>query len=435
MDKLYWSKRNYLFKSEKYGWLLYAGLSNSFFKLSDELKKSIDDYKNGKELNIPRDVLAKFQKTGVLSKYTDDEFDRLYLLKWAKMQSQNDFLNLTIAPTMNCNFRCSYCYEKNFRNTKMMDLSLTQKIIDFANKRKVKHLTVAWYGGESLLGLDFIKHFNHETYEAGFDVSQSIVTNGYLLTEEVVKYFDFIWLKNIQITLDGDKETHNSRRPHVSNPDSFGRIMDNLEMLYSYCNFNGYWPNVNIRVNIDKTNEDDYPKIKNMLYKKYGNFFNVYYALVHDSNSCVDKSEQIFNTEYEKEYKDKLDKKYGIEDESFYLEQHGNCFCGAQTLNNYVIDADGFMYKCWEDIGIKERAIYNLNDKKINNVLVEADYIIKSQSMFDKVCKNCFMFIGCQGGCPRHALENKRTCHVFKNNTNQFLERHYEKSLKKDFVY
>ena len=34
MEKLYWSKRNYLFKSEKYGWLLYAGLSNSFFKLS-----------------------------------------------------------------------------------------------------------------------------------------------------------------------------------------------------------------------------------------------------------------------------------------------------------------------------------------------------------------------------------------------------------------
>ena len=300
MEKLYWSKRNYLFKSEKYGWLLYAGLSNSFFKLSDELKKAIDDYKQGKELNIPQDVLAKFQKTGVLSKYTDEEFDRLYLLKWTKMQAQNDYMNLTIAPTMNCNFRCSYCFEKNFRNTKMMDLSLTQNIIDFANKRKVKRLNVAWYGGEPLLGLDFIKHFNHETYEAGFDVSQSIVTNGYLLTEEVVKYFDFIWLKNIQITLDGNKETHNRRRPHVDNPDSFGRIMDNLEMLYTYCNFNGYWPNVNIRVNIDKTNEDDYPKIKNMLYKKYGTFFNVYYAFIHDSNSCVDKSEVIINTENEK---------------------------------------------------------------------------------------------------------------------------------------
>ena len=435
MEKLYWSKRNYLFKSEKYGWLLYAGLTNSFFKLSDELKKAIDDYRNGKKLNIPHDVLAKFQKTGVLSKYTDDELDRLYMLKWTKTQAQNYYMNLTIAPTMNCNFRCSYCFEKNFRNTKMMDLSLTQKIIDFANERKVKKLNVDWYGGEPLLGLDFIKHFNHETYEAGFDVSQSIVTNGYLLTEEVVKYFDFIWLKNIQITLDGDKETHNRRRPHVSNSDSFERIMDNLEMLYTYCNFNGYWPNVNIRVNIDKTNEDDYPKIKNMLYKKYGNFYYVYYAIVENSNSCVDKVEQIFNTESEEEYKNKLDKKYEIEDEPFFPRKLTNCYCGAQTLNNYVIDAEGFMYKCWAQVGIKEKAVYNLNDKNFNNLKIESDFIIKSQAIFSDDCKNCFMFISCQGGCPNHALENKRNCHVFKRNIEKFMDRHYEKSLKKDFIY
>lgn len=435
MEKLYWSKRNYLFKSEKYGWLLYAGLTNSFFKLSDELKKAIDDYRNGKKLNIPQDVLAKFQKTGVLSKYTDDELDRLYMLKWTKTQAQNYYMNLTIAPTMNCNFRCSYCFEKNFRNTKMMDLSLTQKIIDFANERKVKKLNVDWYGGEPLLGLDFIKHFNHETYEAGFDVSQSIVTNGYLLTEEVVKYFDFIWLKNIQITLDGDKETHNRRRPHVSNSDSFERIMDNLEMLYTYCNFNGYWPNVNIRVNIDKTNEDDYPKIKNMLYKKYGNFYYVYYAIVENSNSCVDKVEQIFNTESEEEYKNKLDKKYEIEDEPFFPRKLTNCYCGAQTLNNYVIDAEGFMYKCWAQVGIKEKAVYNLNDKNFNNLKIESDFIIKSQAIFSDDCKNCFMFISCQGGCPNHALENKRNCHVFKRNIEKFMDRHYEKSLKKDFIY
>lgn len=435
MEKLYWSKRNYLFKSEKYGWLLYAGLSNSFFKLPEELKNAIDDYRNGKKLNIPKDVLTKFQKTGVLSKYTDEEFDRLYMLKWTKMQAQNDYMNLTIAPTMNCNFKCSYCFEKNFRNTKMMDLSLTQKIIDFANNRKVKHLNIDWYGGEPLLGLNFIKHFNHETYEAGFDVSQSIVTNGYLLTEDVVKYFDFIWLKNIQITLDGDKETHNKRRPHISNPDSFGRIMDNLEMLYAYCNFNGYWPNVSIRVNIDKSNEDDYPKIKNMLYKKYGNFFNVYYALVHDSNSCIDKGEEIFNTEIEKEYKEKLDKKYEIENVSFFPNHFGNCICGAQILNNYVIDADGLMYKCWENVGNKNKSVYNLNTNRVDNILVESEFIIKSQAMNDEICKNCFMVTSCQGGCPKKAIENRRVCHLFKNNTNQFLERHYEKSLIKDFIY
>ena len=93
------------------------------------------------------------------------------------------------------------------------------------------------------------------------------------------------------------------------------------------------------------------------------------------------------------------------------------------------------MYKCWEDIGIKEKAIYNLNERQFNNVLREADFIIKTQAIFDENCKNCFMFISCQGGCPKHSLENKKKCHVFKNNVQIFLERHYEKSLHKDFIY
>lgn len=435
MDKLYWSKRNYLFKSEKYGWLLYAGLTNSFFKLSDELKKAIDAYKNGKELNIPQDVLSKFQRTGVLSKYTDEEFDRLYLLNWTKMQAQNHYMNLTIAPTMNCNFRCSYCFEKNFRNTKMMDLSLTQKIIDFAKERKVKRLNVDWYGGEPLLALDFIKHFNHETYEAGFDVSQSIVTNGYLLTEDVVKYFDFIWLKNIQITLDGDKETHNSRRPHVSNPDSFGRIMDNLEMLYTYCNFNGYWPNVNIRVNIDKTNEDDYPKIKNMLYKKYGNFFHVYYALVDNYNSCLDKSDIRINSEEENEYIKLLNSKYGITSDNEYLKNKGCFYCGAQMLNSYVIDPSGLLYKCWNDVGNKEKAIFSFIDKTFVNIKVESDYLIKSMAVTDTKCKNCILLYSCQGRCPSLKQNGAGQCPAFKTDMKNLLEMRYEKELKKDFVF
>ena len=93
------------------------------------------------------------------------------------------------------------------------------------------------------------------------------------------------------------------------------------------------------------------------------------------------------------------------------------------------------MYKCWAQVGIKEKAVYNLNDKNFNNLKIESDFIIKSQAIFSDDCKNCFMFISCQGGCPNHALENKRNCHVFKRNIEKFMDRHYEKSLKKDFIY
>ena len=65
-NKLYWSKRNYIFKSEKYGWLLYSGLSNSFFSLSENIKNKIDGYLKG-DCDLSKDVKDVFFKAGILS--------------------------------------------------------------------------------------------------------------------------------------------------------------------------------------------------------------------------------------------------------------------------------------------------------------------------------------------------------------------------------
>lgn len=270
-EKLNWSKRNLLFKSQKYGWLLYAGLSNSFFHLEDELKQKLDEYMAGKS-DLSEDLLKEFKKSGVLAKYTDEEFDNMFLLKWLKSQTSTESMSLTIAPTLNCNFRCSYCYEKKSRNNYMMKEELIEKIFDFAKDRK--KLEIAWYGGEPLLSLDFIRKFNDVAKDKNIELSQSIVTNGYLLSEDVVKFFHEINIKSMQITLDGNQESHNERRPHISNPDSYTRIIDNLDVLFNYCRQNFYFPSVLIRVNIDKTNEADYPEIKKYFEKRYGDFFS-----------------------------------------------------------------------------------------------------------------------------------------------------------------
>lgn len=116
-EKLFWSKRNFIFNSKKYGWLIYAGLTNSFLSLSNELKLSLDKYLSGNE-NLPEDILKIFKKTGILSKYTDEQFEKFYILNWAKMLRGSDSISFTVAPTLNCNFRCTYCYEKKASNKK-----------------------------------------------------------------------------------------------------------------------------------------------------------------------------------------------------------------------------------------------------------------------------------------------------------------------------
>lgn len=431
-EKLNWSKRNLLFKSQKYGWLLYAGLSNSFFHLEDELKQKLDEYMAGKS-ELSEDLLKEFKKSGVLAKYTDEEFDNMFLLKWLKSQTSTESMSLTIAPTLNCNFRCSYCYEKKSRNNYMMKEELIEKIFDFAKDRK--KLEIAWYGGEPLLSLDFIRKFNDVAKDKNIELSQSIVTNGYLLSEDVVKFFHEINIKSMQITLDGNQESHNERRPHISNPDSYTRIIDNLDVLFNYCRQNFYFPSVLIRVNIDKTNEADYPEIKKYFEKRYGDFFHVYYGIIYESNGCLDKSDVQFNTKDERDYLYRLENKYGIKNSVEYPHCMGCSACGAQRLNSYVIDPYGFLYKCWDDVGIKEKAILSLMDKKICNPKVESEYLIKSFGYFDKDCRECILFYNCLGGCPYKALNKKRQCLVFHRNPEELLEKYYEETLNKDFVY
>ena len=224
-NKLYWSKRNFIFKSEKYGWLLYSGLSNSFFSLSEKMKNQIDGYLIG-NCDLPQDVIESFRKAGVLSQYTDEEFDELYKLNWLKVQKNQDTVNFTIAPTLNCNFRCSYCYEKNAYNKRIMNKSILEKIIKFAKDNYKNNIRVEWYGGEPLLALEHIKFFNLLAKENKIELKQVMITNGYLITQEVLEFFQEVGLKGLQITLDGRKEIHNKRRPHVTDSDSYSRIMD-----------------------------------------------------------------------------------------------------------------------------------------------------------------------------------------------------------------
>ncbi|SEQ61621.1 uncharacterized protein SAMN04487977_1072 [Treponema bryantii] len=431
---LNWSKRNYMFNSEKYGWLLYAGLSNSFFHLSEELKERIDLYlKNEAELDD--DILQKFQKTGVLSRYTDDEMDRMSLLNWGKMQAYNKELRLTLATTLACNFRCSYCYEKENYKDVIMTEELADKIIEFILMSKKESVSIEWYGGEPLLNINIIKYMNKKLKENNIKNTQTIVTNGYLLTKENIEMLHEYNISGIQITLDGDKDTHNKRRPHVTNPDSFSRIFDNLELLYMYSKRTDYKPYVSIRVNIDKDNENDYSKVLNLIKSKFYDFYDVYFAFVTTSNSCSDISDAVFGNKEEKEFIDRLKEKYSIDYKEYYPKNHGCFFCAAQLLDNYVIDPDGYMYKCWDDVGDINKAVYSLKDKKFSNVSVESDYIIKTLAIFNDKCKNCFMLYSCQGGCPFKALNKKEHCPVIKDNINEYLEKHYENSKKKDFVY
>ena len=77
--------------------------------------------------------------------------------------------------------------------------------------------------------------------------SASIITNGYLLTKEVAEKLKEYHVRSAQITVDGPKEIHDTRRPMANGQGTYDVIMEHL------VETKGILP-INLRINVDYDN-------------------------------------------------------------------------------------------------------------------------------------------------------------------------------------
>ena len=65
----------------------------------------------------------------------------------------------------------------------------------------------------------------------GVTLALGIITNGLLLTEELVDRLLPYGLRYVKITLDGDRDTHNKMRPLRGGQGTFDRIIENVRKI------------------------------------------------------------------------------------------------------------------------------------------------------------------------------------------------------------
>lgn len=110
--------------------------------------------------------------------------------------------------THNCNYGCSYCIFSC--DKKRVDGELTTEecfhVIDELVKNGFKHLKIT--GGEPFIRKDIVDILEYASKNLIVDVS----TNASLITEEIVLELNKIKLKMIHVSLDGNKEEHESVR-------------------------------------------------------------------------------------------------------------------------------------------------------------------------------------------------------------------------------
>lgn len=431
-----WSKYNHMFESSKHGYLIYNSLSNSFIELNHDsyielkkIKENIQDYDFEKAPGFKEQL----REAKII---VDNDLDEFYWIKLSKHLRRYDKsgMSLTIAPTLHCNFACDYCYEAS-RPPVYMDDGTEKKLIRFVKSvREVKTLFVTWYGGEALLAFDRIRSITEKFKKLKLNYSAALITNGYLLDEAKIRQLENLKIKKIHITIDGLGDVHNKRRPHIRDKDSYGKIIQNLDSLMKYNE--AMKVNVIIRVNIDKRNESKYAELYKHLRSRYpGQKIRIYPGFVkNELGACNSTTHELLDRKMQAQFNLKQFRDKGIKGVGFFPSL-SIVECMARHINSYLIAPRGEMYKCWTDIGIKEKVVGNLNKKGEFNDRILTRYLTGADSLDEPECRECFHLPICEGRCPYDALENKfnagkfSICHISKGNLNEFLEAHY--SIKK----
>ncbi|WP_288528528.1 radical SAM protein [uncultured Eubacterium sp.] len=420
----------------KYGekLLVFNSLKGSLLCVNDRI--DIKNLLNGNLSELNSNKLQTLIDNGIV---VDDDLEDIMAQKKLFDYIYDNRLELVIMPTMQCNFRCVYCYE-DFKMGSMSEDAL-KSLIKYLYRTLSRHsgLVIDWFGGEPLLALSQMEKISEQAIKLcsylKIPYYSYITTNGYLLTPKNMQKLLKMHIYNIQITIDGNEEFHNKNRVLVNGEDTFKRIIDNL--TYIRDNINNPALNISIRCNLSKSSLNDIPNFMNQLNDWFGKDkrFSFYFhpienwggnSIKHMQRDLLNGADLFFET---------LSKcKSKIEIRNDFKKLSLMPICNTSKINRFVIDPKLNIYKCslyrndpCNQIGKLENGKMILDEKKV------AHWSFNIIENYEK-CKNeCQSYANCFAKlCPYKMNErNSFKCMDNVSKISKILELDYKYSSEK----
>ena len=138
-----------------------------------------------------------------------------------------------------CNLRCKYCFASTGdfgTGRKIMPPEVAIRAIDWVAKKSGKrhNIEVDFFGGEPLMAMDTVKatveYARAHEKEWGKHFRFTMTTNGVLLSDENIKYFNEN-MDNCVLSLDGRKEVNDRNRLTVNGKGSYDVIVPKFQKL------------------------------------------------------------------------------------------------------------------------------------------------------------------------------------------------------------
>ena len=216
-----------------------------------------------------RDAIATLAEHGFLVTDRADERQRLADF-FTTVREDDSQLRVTVLTTLQCNFACDYCIQGDHgdynKRAEKMSLDTAARVAEWCETKLdsvgSRTFGLTFFGGEPLINLPVVYYLAERLWHAcdarGVRMSINIITNGLLLTPEVVDRLLPFGLNGVKITLDGDRDTHDRMRPLRGGQGTFDRIIDNIRKVAHKCR-------IAIGGNFDESSVDSYPALLDFL--------------------------------------------------------------------------------------------------------------------------------------------------------------------------
>ena len=187
------------------------------------------------------------------------------------VREDTEQLRVTVLTTLQCNFACDYCFQGDHGDynkfADKMTLETAGRVAEWIEERldmvAPESFVLTLFGGKPLLNLPVAYYLSERLWNActarGVRMLVNVITNGLLLTPEVVDRLAPFGLNGVKITLDGDHDTHNRMRPLRGGQGTFDKIIDNVRRVAGKTR-------ISIGGNFDQTSVDSYPALLDFLH-------------------------------------------------------------------------------------------------------------------------------------------------------------------------
>jgi uncharacterized protein len=418
--------------------LLYNGATLCIDLVPSDFARMIEE---GQDLSflLPEETQHLLQRghlTLLSPKREREEFRkdvRLVLEKRSVLDSKQQIANLCFIMTYKCNLSCKYCYQHALAEKSKAPPMSGEFVDRFFTEyfpqlfpRKPKKLFLTLFGGEPLLPSNREAIVRILAYaKRRPSVRLSVATNATTLPEMA----DLIGpakgkIRNVQVTLDGDRMLHDENRVPVTGQPTFDDTIAAVRQLIELQ------AHVSLRMHIHQGKLESAKNLVAYLEKEKildHPQVTVYFSPINtfdsDQNSPAEAAlfADLFQSVAAKTNRppsnlDFLSSFLDMQEKKILPKVR---FCGTGGDNFQIVDSLGDIYGCYEEAGHRGRRIGSFIKGKIHYRPLKASYARRHLLNLPE-CLSCSAALFCGGGCLSEARLQKGT--IFTSHCHQNKE-------------